>query len=42
MAEHKRNLQKFDRFNEDFVAAYMSERALKKGLEKNKLMSPAG
>ena len=26
MAKHKRDLQRFDRFNEDYVKVYMSER----------------
>lgn len=26
LTDHERNLQKFDRFNEDFVTLYMTER----------------
>jgi hypothetical protein len=40
MAEHKRNLDRFDRFNEEYVAMYMSERRLQRYKEKNKALSP--
>lgn len=42
MTEHKRTLDRFDRFNEEYVATYMSERKLQKGIQKNKEMSPSG
>jgi len=28
--EHKRRLESFDRFNEDFVTAYIAEKSMKK------------
>ena len=39
LVEHKRRLENFDRFNEDFVVAYMAERDLKKVKQKNKELS---
>lgn len=38
MKEHERSLQNFDRFNEDFVTQYMSQRQLDKGKKKNREM----
>ena len=35
LTEHKRTLDRFDRFNEDFVTSYMSERELQRGRKKN-------
>jgi hypothetical protein len=42
LTEHKRALDRFDRFNEEFVTSYMSERELLRGRKKNQDMSPQG
>ena len=42
LTEHKRTLDRFDRFNEDFVTSYMSERELQRGRKKNQDLSPQG
>ncbi len=42
MTEHQRSLDRFDRFNQDYVATYLSERRLQKGRQKNKELSPSG
>lgn len=42
MTEHQRRLETFDRFNEDFVLAYMSEREQTKGKQRNKEAQNAG
>ena len=39
--QHQRRLETFDRFNEDFVLAYMSEREQVKGKQQNKELSSA-
>jgi hypothetical protein len=31
LTEHKRQLDRFDRFNEEYVTTYMAERQLQKG-----------
>lgn len=36
LAEHERRLQVFDRFNEEFVTAYITEKSLKKAKVLNK------
>ena len=36
LAEHERKLQTFDRFNEEFVTAYITEKSLKKVKAMNK------
>ena len=36
MADHKKTLENFDRFNEDFVSAYMAEKFVQRVKDKNK------